>query len=304
MSQRPRFTRHTAHVTDDPGAYDDPTDTIRGVGHKTGHISLQQLRELVTRTADWPAESHIDLDTTGRDDAIVVARPEPERTQARMTAPAPAPLVFLDTETTELDPDDRRPWEIAMIRRPAMNGEDRITLLVSDVDLSRANERSLKVGRFDERHMRLEDIAFHQPPPRQTMVVTEATAARIVYDWTRGAYLIGIVPDFDAWTLDRMLRRHGLFPRWNHRLICARTLAVGWLHGLAAHGHSSLACSETPNCDRDQMPIGMPWDSEAITKALGVEPPTEDELHTAMGDTLWAQRLFDRVCSDHDERPA
>ncbi|MGI5223255.1 3'-5' exonuclease [Nocardia sp. CA-290969] len=194
-----------------------------------------------------------------------------------------APIVFIDTETTHLHPDLRRPWEIAMIRRPALRAEDRITILIDDVDLSDADPESLAIGRFDERHISSSQLGAGARPPRETIVMPENVAAEYVYEWTRGAHLVGIVPDFDALTLDRMLRRHGLLPRWYYHLIDAETLAAGWLLG------------------RGHLPQELPWQSEAVSRACGVEPPSEDERHTAMGDALWAQRLYDRIAHGGDQ---
>ncbi|MGA6208100.1 hypothetical protein ACPESR_25435 [Nocardia testacea] len=188
-----------------------------------------------------------------------------------------APIVFLDTETTHLHPDLRRPWEIAMIRRPAFRGEETITILIDDVDLADADPASLDVGRFDERHISSSALVAGARPPAGVRVMPEAMAAEYVYEWTRDAHLVGIVPDFDALTLDRMLRRHSLLPRWHYQPIDAETLAVGWLLGRGR-------------------PVGPPpWESDTVSRACEVEPPVPDERHTAMGDALWVQRLYDRV---------
>lgn len=208
------------------------------------------------------------------------------------------PLVFVDTETTSLHPGLRRPWEIGMIRRNPDGSERRITILIPDVDLSNADPTSLQVGRFDERaaygRKRPEGL------PADTCVMAEERAAEVVYDWTTGAHLVGAVPDFDAVTLDRMLRRHGRFPRWHYHLIDVETLAVGWLNGIAAHGHSSVACSDSPiDCavarGEERQLLTLPWKSDDLSRACGVEPPTAENRHTAMGDADWAKRWFDRI---------
>ncbi|WP_280455454.1 3'-5' exonuclease [Nocardia brasiliensis] len=208
-----------------------------------------------------------------------------------------APLVFLDTETTGLHAD-RRAWEIAMIRRDASIGDRSVLIQVSDVDLSGAELIGLRIGRFHERHERYAD-GWNQSKADggdALRILPEAEAARLVEQWTRGAHIVGAVPNFDTETLAAMLRRHGLCPAWHYHLIDVENLAFGWLNGIAAHGHSSVACSDAPvDCDGDTMPLALPWKSDALSRACGVEPPTDEERHTAMGDARWAMRLYDRI---------
>ncbi|WP_280454142.1 hypothetical protein [Nocardia brasiliensis] len=215
-----------------------------------------------------------------------------------------APLVFLDTETTGLHAA-RRPWEIAMIRREPDGAERRMTIYIADVDASRAELSGLNIGRFHERHpqyrTRTVESDMYDPwegsglSPNERLL-SEYEAARIVEVWTRGAHLVGAVPNFDTETLAAMMRRAGLCPAWHYHLIDVETLAIGWLYGLAAHGHSSLACMDAPiDCDVDSMPLTLPWKSDALSRACGVEPPSDEERHTAMGDAQWAMRLYDQI---------
>lgn len=61
-------------------------------------------------------------------------------------------VVFLDTETTSTG-RDRRPWEIAMIRRDD-TGEKALTIFVdvADLDLDNADPDALRIGGFHSRH--------------------------------------------------------------------------------------------------------------------------------------------------------
>jgi DNA polymerase III epsilon subunit-like protein len=169
-------------------------------------------------------------------------------------------LAFIDTETTGLHPN-RRPWEIAIIRRDLTTvvPEQSVTIQVNDVDLSDADPMALNIGRFYERH-------GHGQGSRS---LSEAQAAQLVEQWTRGAYLVGAVPSFDAETLAGMLRRHRLSPGWHHRLRCVETLASGHL----------------------RREVGGLKDA---AKALGV-PVDEAVLHTAMGDARLAAAVWDAV---------
>lgn len=179
---------------------------------------------------------------------------------------------FVDTETTGVHPD-RQVWEVAMIRDEPHFGE---TSFFVEVDLSNADPFGLNVGRFYERHpygrylaglgSNPESRAINEPGPR---VVSEGRAAEIVARWTHGAHLVGAVPDFDARTLDPLLRKHRLIPAWHHRLICVESLTCGHL-GRYVGGLAK--CSA----------------------ALGVEFRAEEE-HTALGDARVAKAIWDKV---------
>ncbi|MCM6774946.1 hypothetical protein NDR87_26235 [Nocardia sp. CDC159] len=229
------------------------------------------------------------------------------------------PLVFLDTETTHLNPRLRRPWEIAMIRRPALAGQptDRLTILIDDVDLADADPRSLQIGRFDDRHPRHSGrdqlwspsptgrgVALHGAP--DTLLMPERDAAATVEEWTRGAVLIGIVPDFDAHTLDPMLRRHGLLPRWHYQVIDVETQAAGWLAGRLHAGDRRLTSPAWPDDDEPGRSLAEllaellaaltpPRNSDLLSLMCDVAPPAEAERHTAMGDTAWVERWWDAI---------
>ena len=194
------------------------------------------------------------------------------------------PLCFIDTETTGVHPA-RLPWEIAIIRREP-DGTQRETLLqISPVDLSGADPFGLKIGRFYER------AAGYGTTTLDTEIHREAHAAEIVERETRGAHLVGAVPNFDTETLDAMLRRHGLIPAWHYHLIDVEALAIGYLHGRD---------TENPAGAYSDAATELPWDSNAISKACGIEPPAEDERHTAMGDARWAMRLYDAITAPAD----
>lgn len=225
------------------------------------------------------------------------------------------PLVFLDTETTSLHPELRRPWEIAIIRREPDGTERRITILIRDVDLSNADPMSLKIGRFHDRHPRFggpvlsgraetvpgwkvdTDSAEVTDLDGEVFYMAEYDAATVVDSWTKGAHMVGAVPDFDSLTLDKMLRRHGLLPRWHYHLVDVETLAVGWLHGVAARAIDEARMrGEEPLPELlDRHQAGPPWKSDDISRACLVEPPTDEERHTAMGDALWVMRWYDRI---------
>jgi hypothetical protein len=202
-----------------------------------------------------------------------------------------APVVFIDTETDGVHPN-RKPWEIALIRRDERG--ERETSFFVEIDLSTADPFGLRVGRFYERHPLglwlsgsgvYED--FPEPDDEDTDYVSTQEAAHWVARLTHGAHLVGAVPNFDAETLDRLLRRHELLSGWHYHLIDIEAMAVGYLAGLRAAGAGENG--------RDADLPALPWDSDDLSRACGVEPPGEDERHTALGDARWAARLYDAI---------
>lgn len=187
-----------------------------------------------------------------------------------MTTPT---LVFLDTETTSLNRVSRRVWEVALIvREPGGTAETDIEHVwqVSDVDLSDADPRSLKIGKFHDRHF----IHRIGPQPetceRSFSLRTERAVASHVETLTRGAILVGAVPSFDEETLAAMLRRHGLCPSWHYHLVDVETLAAGALK------------------------IAPPWDFDKVLDAYGLAYDEADR-HTALGDARMVRDLYDKI---------
>ena len=205
------------------------------------------------------------------------------------------PLAFIDTETTSLRPD-RRAWEIGLIARvpvtmkhpdgPDTQGtEDREHhwfVNADDLDLGNADLMSLKVGRFHERHpqYRLDR------EPRFSDCEDEVDAMRQIEAVTRGAHLVGAVVSFDADVLAARMRAHGICPSWHYHLIDVEALAVGHL------SHSAARSSDGHELDGSI--TALPWKSEALSRALGVDPDDFDR-HTALGDAKWARAIYDAV---------
>lgn len=194
------------------------------------------------------------------------------------------PIVFLDTETTSLQPN-RRVWEVAMIRRDD-EGEQERRVFIRNVDLSDANSKALEVGGFYERHPQYAG-GFHREPKaiaRPTGLLGSRTllerheAAVEVERWTQGATIVGCNPTFDTEVLSSLLRLAALnWQPWHYHLIDMPALAVGWL---LARGTD----------------VGPPpWRSDHLAELCGVEPAAAEDRHTALGDARWVRRWWDTI---------
>lgn len=204
------------------------------------------------------------------------------------------PIVAIDTETTGVHPD-RQVWEVAMIRRDDRGKQGEISFFV-EVDLSGADPFGLSIGRFYERHPLGRALSLDPDRRSGAKARLPELAAWTVAEWTHGAHLIGAVPNFDADVLDKLLRKHSLIPAWHYHLIDVEALAVGYLAGAVvkrAIDEAHMRGDEPPQVDWSR--FQPPWKSDELSRACGVEPPGDDERHTALGDARWALRLYDAI---------
>lgn len=186
-----------------------------------------------------------------------------------MPDPTLAPtLVFIDTETTSLRPD-RRVWEVALIvRRPGdVDSEHSWFVDIDDLDLGNADLNSLKIGRFHDRHP---DVCEIGDIDALASCDNEPAILRVVEQLTRGAILVGAVPNFDADVLGARMRANGICPAWHYHLVDVETLAAG---------HRGFR---------------PPWGFDDILAAYSLEYDEADR-HTALGDARMARDLYDAV---------
>lgn len=80
------------------------------------------------------------------------------------------------------------------------------------------------------------------------------------------------MPSFDDAFLKRFMLANGQArSTWHYHLIDVETLIAG------------------------KLGIRPPWKSDELSKAIGVEPPNDDERHTAIGDARWVKRMYEAV---------
>lgn len=174
-------------------------------------------------------------------------------------------LVFLDCETTGLDPSKHTIWEVAW--KVAEVEGDTLKVMASDLllmelgfnDLLHADPMALEVGGLRERY----NIDPKEGACRSYLA--DRLRADAGGDTPR---LVGSNPQFD----DGFMRAAIGTPPWHYHLVDLPSVAAGWLYG-------------SPNVDDHALRVSS-LKSDALSKLCGVDPAGFDR-HTAMGDVDW-----------------
>lgn len=196
-------------------------------------------------------------------------------------------LVYLDTETTGLDPDLHDVWEIAVITEDGREYAWQIK-----PDLTHADPRALEVGGYYTRHF---SVTEAHPCPPGTSVITQhwtteeigdvetaETVAQQVAEFLASSVVVGSNPAFDQAFLTRWLRKHGQVWAAHYRTVDVITMGAGALH------ERSVLPAEPGD------PHDVPYSSTGISRAFGVDPDNHDR-HTALGDARWARDLYQAI---------
>jgi hypothetical protein len=161
-------------------------------------------------------------------------------------------LLFLDEETTGLG-EDAEICEWACIEEDGTE-----TILWLPVDISKAEEDALKVNRY---YLRCDE-------GYKKWGVTAADGAKIIAMKTTGKTIVGNnVGPFDTRHMRTLLKRNGLKPAWNHRVLDVVDFAAGALG------------------------LPYPWTARQVSEALGVKRNGDE--HTAIGDARWNKTIYE-----------
>lgn len=197
------------------------------------------------------------------------------------------PLVILDVETTGLDPEKHSMWEVGLIHRTPDGHETehlwQIKLAKWEID--DADPKAFEVNRFHERYAFADD-SRHQVgemlhPCGVPHPMTRDELRTTLMALLTGAVLVGSNPTFDAAFLRNFLDA----APWYHHTVDIATLAAGYAFGAL----------DTTRCPESEAVPALPFRSYDMSRAVGVEPPSGDAAHTALGDARWAAAVFDAV---------
>lgn len=168
-------------------------------------------------------------------------------------------VVFVDTETTGLDPFTHEIWDLAIIESNGGEFEYHFP-----VNLTKADPKALQVGRYYER---TGDLGWEWDSPKSWV---HQIARQL-----DGKHLVGACPWFDAQFLRHFLLYHGHQATWRYHHIDIEALAVGYL---AARGET----------------VDLPYHSKDLSRRVGVDPDMFD-AHTAIGDARWAKAVYEKI---------
>lgn len=181
-------------------------------------------------------------------------------------------LIFLDTETTGLDPEMHEVWEVGAIVREYDDygtsiDDEELHWFLPLFNFQYADPFALDIGKFWDR--------YRWPDPQAYSDTYMSEWCRMFMQLTKGAYIVGAVPNFDIERLDRLCKRYG-YRLFNHyHLVDVEAMCAGYLR-------------EAP-----------PWKSEDIFGKLGMDMESrEAEKHTALGDARVVRDVYDLVMLD------
>lgn len=170
-------------------------------------------------------------------------------------------LVFVDVETTGLDPAEHEIWEVAM----QVDNRHITTFRLEPTRMESASEIALKVGGFRERTA---DEGWDWDTPEE--------AVSHMHQLTEGAHLVGMNVSFDAAFLAQLYLEHDYDVNWHYHLIDLEAMMLGFIAALGGR-------------------LPVPWKSSALSTNIGVTPPDRTQIHTAEGDVEWAHRVWARM---------
>ncbi len=212
-------------------------------------------------------------------------------------------LAYLDTETTGTDSFGdgygraHEVWEIGVV---VVDGPNVVEALWRWCpDMTSADPTSLRLIAAHERLAATENlpaysdgnaspvafwissggepIAMDGPP--NGFVSYQQAAQRVAWVLA-GAHVFGCVPSFDANFVNIWLRRHNLAPAWHHQLHDVEDVAAG------------------------KLGLQVPYDSDQISKELGLDTPDSYGRHTALGDARWARDVHEAALRAEKVEPA
>lgn len=185
-------------------------------------------------------------------------------------------IIYLDTETTGVDPFYDQIWEL-YAHKIDDTGEETI------LDIQIHHDHHLLQG------LPPKFRADHDQRFDPTKAVGRIEAAHIIHTFIGNdkPHIVGLNPAFDTNMIAHHYHLFGYMPNWNYHLIDLEAMTLGHL---AAQG----------------IPVGLPFKSDALAALIGVNPDDYDR-HTAKGDVqfavAWHQALLGSPQTENEPAP-
>lgn len=203
-------------------------------------------------------------------------------------------IAVLDTETTGLTDSDQV-FEVAVYDLDA--GIHNTWTIQPDPEVVAAmHPKALEVNRFHERTSADDwrwDVkwnSFGYDADEMKMLLEDLAP------WLNDKHILGAVPNFDTERIAHMYKAFEVpVPRWHYHLLDIEVLAVGYLlnqRALLKPGTTDQAKALVARIDEL---LTLPYKSDDLAEYFGVEPPANDDRHTALGDVRWTVRWFRRL---------
>ncbi len=189
-------------------------------------------------------------------------------------------IFYTDCETLGLGPQHKA-WEWALI----VDGvEHQWFQKVLDDDIAKASPVALEMTGFRERYDHSAALSTDESTEKFLSLIGE------------NRHWVGAVPSFD----ERHMRRQyiacitgdphtEIFP-WHYHLIDVENLIIGYLQ---RQRHIEAQSMLRDFSGLEQV-CQLPWKSHALSAAIGVHTPKEDE-HTALGDPRGVRKSYQKI---------
>ncbi len=199
-------------------------------------------------------------------------------------------VAFIDTETTGLDPERHKVWEIAVI----VDGVEHCWQQRWTPGWHSNPDLRWWIEWCEVDEWVLENTRVRQDFNYATAMWPISSISRFV-SLVKGRHLVGACPWFDSERLHRCWLHHGGTPRdlpWHYHLIDVENLAVGWLAGLATETKAATGGRYAG------FEASLPWRSTDLSLALGVNPDDFEPKHSALADARWAKAIYEAIMGE------
>lgn len=199
-------------------------------------------------------------------------------------------IVFLDSETTGLDPILDEPWEVAWCKRSLFLDASKTQDVYSTMFVQHKYERAEKLpAEFKQDY----DARFRF----EQAITRPELASRVMETFSGRLHVVGNVPSFDTTRIGYMLYKLGLNEPWHYHVTCIENVALGYLQGRLRSDYRHMTSAERSRLTSvvNRLAIhGKSIDSNELSLSLGVDPDLYDR-HTALGDVKWCVAQWDAI---------